>query len=66
MLHSFKLVHETAKELGFSNQLHLWPDKCLGAAWVVQSMPKSTAYEKWLQGLWNRVSAWTTTAGRPE
>jgi DNA repair photolyase len=57
-LHSFKVVHRVAKELGVSKQLHLWPDKCLGAAWVVQSMPKQAAYEKWLEKLWSRVSAW--------
>jgi DNA repair photolyase len=57
-LESFKVVHRVAKELGVSKQLHLWPDKCLGAAWVVQSMPKPAEYENWLQGLWSKISAW--------
>ncbi len=59
-LQSFKLVHQIAKELGVSKQLHPWPDKSLGAAWIVQSMPKPAAYEKWLQSLWARISAWPT------
>ena len=54
----FKLVHQVAKETGVAKQLHLWPDKSLGAAWVVQSMPKPEAYANWLQRLWNRVSEW--------
>ncbi len=57
-LQSFKLVHQVAKEIGVAKQLHLWPDKSLGAAWVVQSMPKPEAYEKWLQGRWGKISAW--------
>ena len=56
----FKLVHGIAKELWVSKQLHLWPDKCLGGAWVLRSMPKPAAYERWLQGLWGKISEWPT------
>ncbi len=48
----FKRVHQVAK------QLHLWPDKSLGADWVVQSMPKRAACEKWLQRIWSSISEW--------
>lgn len=57
-LESFKLVHGIAKDLGISNHLHLWPDKSLGSAWVVRTMPKPEAYEKWLQSYWKRISEW--------
>jgi hypothetical protein len=57
-LQSFKLVHQVAEETGVANRLHLWPDKSLGAAWVVETMPKPAAYETWLQRLWSRVSEW--------
>jgi hypothetical protein len=63
-LQSFKLVHQVAKDIGVANRLHLWPDKSLGAAWVVESMPKPAAYEKWLQSLWTRISQWPTTEPR--
>lgn len=63
-LQSFKLVHQVAKDIGVANRLHLWPDKSLGAAWVVESMPKPAAYEKWLQSLWTRISQWPTTDPR--
>jgi DNA repair photolyase len=39
-LESLKLVHNLAKEIGVADRLHLWPDKSLGSAWVVQSMPR--------------------------
>jgi len=55
---AFKLVHRVAKEAGVANRLHLWPEQILGADWVVQSMPKPAAYEKWLQRLWARTSEW--------
>jgi len=57
-LESLKLVHNIAKEIGIGDRLHLWPDKSLGSAWVVQSMPAPGAYEKWLQRYWTRISEW--------
>jgi hypothetical protein len=57
-LESLKVVHNLAKEIGVSDRLHLWPDKSLGSAWVVQSMPTPVAYEKWLQRYWKRISEW--------
>jgi len=57
-LQSFKLVHRVARALGLADRLHLWPDKSLGATWVVQSTPNPEAYEKWLQRIWNRISEW--------
>jgi len=59
-LESLKMVHNLAKEVGVSDRLHLWPDKSLGSAWVVQSMPAPAAYEKWLQRYWQRISEWPT------
>lgn len=61
-LHSLKLVHTIAKDLGIGDRLHLWPDKSLGSAWVVNSMPQPDAYEKWLQRYWNRISEWPRTS----
>jgi DNA repair photolyase len=60
-LESLKLVHNIAKEIGVADRLHLWPDKSLGSAWVVQSMPAPAAYEKWLQRYWQRISEWPAT-----
>ena len=64
-LQSFKLVHQLAKEIGVNTQLHLWPDKSLGSAWVIQSMPRPEAYQKWLQRIWDRISDWPTTGPVP-
>ncbi len=61
-LQSFKFVHQVAKETGVANRLHLWPDKSLGSAWVVESMPKPVDYEKWLQRCWTRISEWPGTS----
>ena len=57
-LESLKLVQNISKDLGIADRLHLWPDKSLGSAWVVQSMPAPAAYEKWLLRYWNRISEW--------
>jgi len=57
-LESLQTVHRLAKELEVSDRLHLWPDKILGARWVVNSMKKPFDYEKWLLRSWNRISDW--------
>lgn len=53
-------VQEIAKELRLDRNLHLWPDRSLGAAWVVDSFPpaKRTAYRDWLNRSWTRISEW--------
>lgn len=57
-LQSFKLVYNVAREVGVVDRLHLWPDKSLGSAWVVNGMAAPTEYEKWLQRYWQRISEW--------
>jgi DNA repair photolyase len=61
-LSSLKTVQLLAKELGVSRNLHLWPDKVLGSAWVVHSMPRPLEYEKWLERWWTRISEWPKAA----
>lgn len=60
-LDSLKLAHNLAKEIGVADHLHLWPDKSLGSAWIVKSMPAPAAYEKWLNRYWQRISEWPAT-----
>ncbi len=57
-LSSLKTVQLLAKELGVSRKLHLWPDKVLGSAWIVHSMPRPRQYEQWLERWWTRISEW--------
>jgi len=57
-LGSLKSVQLIAKEVGLQNRLHLWPDKSLGSADLVQRMPKPAAYRQWLERWWSRVSEW--------
>lgn len=57
-LSSLKTVQLIAREVGLQNRLHLWPDKSLGAADLVEHMPKPTAYRQWLFRWWNRISEW--------
>lgn len=61
-LTSLKTVQLLAKELGASRKLHLWPDKVLGSAWIVESMPRPSQYEKWLERWWTRISEWPKAA----
>jgi len=61
-LGALKTVQKITKELGLSNRLHLWPDRALGAKWVIQSMPKPDAYEAWLKKRWRRISEWPRRA----
>jgi DNA repair photolyase len=51
-------VNRLAKELGVEKHLHLWPDKSLGSASLVDRMPNSEQYEKRLQHWWTRISEW--------
>ncbi len=57
-LSSLKAVMRITRELGIGDRLHLWPDKKLGAIWVVESMPKPMQYRLWLEKKWNRISEW--------
>lgn len=58
-------VQEIAKELRLDRNLHLWPDRSLGAAWIVESFPpaKRTAYREWLKRSWSRISEWPQPSG---
>lgn len=61
-LDSLKTVVRLCRELGISDRLHLWPDKGLGAKWVVESMPKPAKYREWLERKWSRISEWPNSA----
>lgn len=53
-------VQRLAGELGLGDRLHSWPDKSLGAEWVVRSFEadQRQAHCEWLQRCWSRVSEW--------
>ncbi|MGD1019154.1 MAG: radical SAM protein [Verrucomicrobiia bacterium] len=57
-LGSLKSVQLIAREVGLQDHMHLWPDKSLGSADLVQRMPKPAAYRQWLFRWWNRISEW--------
>lgn len=61
-LEALKKVVAICSELGMGERLHLWPDKQLGAKWVVESMPKPEHYTAWLEKKWSRVSEWPKQA----
>jgi DNA repair photolyase len=62
-LQSFKTVIDAARKFGIYDRLHLWPDKSLGDADIVQARPKPAKYQQWLEIKWNRVSEWPVVAG---
>jgi DNA repair photolyase len=57
-LGSLKSVQLIAREVGLQDRLHLWPDKSLGSADLVQRMPRPAEYRQWLFRWWNRISEW--------
>jgi DNA repair photolyase len=57
-LQALKNVWELSEEAGLRERIHLWPDKALGSAEVVASMPKPKQYQKWLMTRWKRISEW--------
>lgn len=59
-LDALTTVQRIAKELKIDRNLHLWPDRGLGSAWIVDSFEKKRqpAYKAWLKQSWNRVSEW--------
>jgi len=61
-LSALKSVVRISRELGLDDRLHLWPDKKLGAVWVVESMPRPQQYRQWLEKRWNRISEWPKAA----
>lgn len=60
-LAALKSVVRISRELGIGDRVHLWPDKKLGASWVVESMPKPEKYRSWLEKKWARISEWPKT-----
>jgi DNA repair photolyase len=57
-VNALQTVERLAKELGLTNQLHLWPDKSLGNLSVANRMPKPAEYLHWLRECWARISQW--------
>jgi DNA repair photolyase len=57
-LHSFKLVRKVARETKLLDRLHLWPDKSLGADWIVKNAKRPEDYKRWIAGAWTRISEW--------
>lgn len=57
-LAALKSVVRISRELGIGDRVHLWPDKKLGASWVVESMTKPAHYRTWLEKNWRRISEW--------
>ncbi len=51
-------AERAAFEAGVANRLHLWPDKALGSAKVVNRQPDPKAYKDWLKYWWGRISEW--------
>ncbi|HOB33555.1 MAG TPA: hypothetical protein PKH32_11810 [Verrucomicrobiota bacterium] len=51
-------MERLAAEVGVADRLHLWPDKSLGSASVVNRMPKPREHMRWLRKWWSRVSDW--------
>lgn len=51
-------VSRLAQELGVEDRLHLWPDKSLGSATLVERMPNPEQYAKRLHHWWARISEW--------
>ncbi|MGA2659305.1 MAG: radical SAM protein [Verrucomicrobiota bacterium] len=57
-VNALQTVERLAKELALANRLHLWPDRSLGNASVVNRMLKPTEYLHWLSKYWARTSEW--------
>ena len=55
---SLKVVHNLAREYGLAKRLHLWPDKTLGSQTSLRAVPNQTAYKRWLERKWTRISEW--------
>jgi DNA repair photolyase len=57
-IEAFATVNRLAKELGIEKRLHLWPDKALGNASLVERMEKPSQYRRRLEYWWSRISEW--------
>ena len=57
-MEQLELVERLAKELGFHDRLHLWPDPDLGRPKSLARAANSVARRQWLDKWWNRVSEW--------
>jgi DNA repair photolyase len=57
-VNALQTVERLAFEIGIADRLHLWPDKSLGNSTVVNRMPKSRDYVRWLRKSWTRISEW--------
>ncbi|HYC73144.1 MAG TPA: hypothetical protein VEB66_18175, partial [Opitutaceae bacterium] len=64
-LDALTTVQRVAKDLKIERNLHLWPDRGLGSAWIVDSFePKRRPkYKAWLKQSWERVSEWPQPTG---
>jgi DNA repair photolyase len=57
-IEALSIVHRLAKELGLADRIHLWPDKSLGSASVVNRMPRPHEYRERLEYWWTKISSW--------
>ena len=57
-VNALQTVERLAGQLGVAHRLHLWPDKSLGSAALVNRMPLSENYRQWLNRWWHRISEW--------
>src|ERR1043166_7330790 len=57
-VNALQTVERLAGQLGVAHRLHLWPDKSLGSAALVNRMPLSENYRQWLNPWWHRISEW--------
>lgn len=57
---ALRTMERLAKEQGIADRLHLWPDKSLGNASILNRAPCPDEYALWLQRYWERFSEWPT------
>lgn len=59
-LDALRTMHQTAKDTGIVDRLHLWPDKSLGSVALAERQQNSASYLKGLAKWWHRISEWPT------
>lgn len=62
-LNALRSVERLSQEVGVAKQVHLWPDKSLGANSSIARLMtdhnwRSNRYQQWLRHWWERVSEW--------
>ena len=57
-INKLREAERAADEVGVADRLHLWPDKALGSAKVVNCQLDPKAYRAWLNHWWGRISEW--------